>query len=73
MTKEDKELIEKITKMTSMTSREVGDLERMIRKYIDPNCFICRTCSAQVRFSWIRLCEWWKLQNQSQWRFIKQK
>lgn len=73
MTKEDKELIEVYVKKTSMTSPEVEVMKKLIRKYIDPQCEICSTCPAQVRFSWIRLCEWWKLQNQSQWRFIKQK
>jgi hypothetical protein len=73
MTKEDKELIEEWVTKTSVSSGEVYILRNLIRKYIDPSCDICSTCPGQIRFAWIRLVEWWKLQNKNQWRFIKRK
>ena len=73
MTKADMLLIEEYVKKTSMTSSEVKVLRTLIRKYIDPSCDICNTCPGQIRFTWVRLCEWWKLQNKEQYRFIKTK
>lgn len=73
MTKSDKLLIEEYVKKTSMTKSEAKVLRTLVRKYIDPSCDICFTCPAAIRFAWVRLSEWWKLQNQDNYRFIKQK
>lgn len=65
MTEEDKILINKIINQTSMTSSEVSKLQGLIQRYIDPKCWICNTCPAQIRFAWVRLKEWWALQEQN--------
>jgi len=72
MTKKDKELIEQYVAKTSISTAEIKELQRLIRTYIDPSCWICQNgCPAQVRYAWIRLKEWWSKQNQDSYTFIK--
>jgi hypothetical protein len=70
MTKEHAELIERLTNLTSMTSGQVAELQTMVQTYIDPQCYICNTCPAQIRFAWTRLCEWWKTKKNN-YKFVK--
>lgn len=71
MTKEDRDMIEKYVNKTSLTSGETAKLQMLIKKYIDPSCWICTTCPTQIRFAWIRLRDWWSLQNKNNYTFIK--
>jgi hypothetical protein len=71
MTKLDKNDIEFLLNKTSITTAEVKILQRLIKTYIDPKCWICDTCPAQIRYAWVRLKEWWSEQNVEYYQFIK--
>jgi hypothetical protein len=42
-----------------VTKREVGEMQRFMRNYIDPKCTICPHCPAQVKFAHNRIINWW--------------
>jgi hypothetical protein len=58
-------IIKNLIGLNKMDSHQVIDMERIIRKYIDSKCTICRHCPAQVKFAHKRLVNWWDLVGQN--------
>lgn len=73
MVKQDKELIEKLISLHSITTSGVMEMEKIMRKYIDKSCSVCAHCPGQIKFAHKRLTNWWLAQQQSKtpYSFIK--
>ena len=56
---EDRSKCLTIMNWKKVTKYEVGEMQRFMRKYIDPKCTICPHCPAQVKFAHNRIKNWW--------------
>lgn len=60
MTKDDFIMIEHLLGLKEMGMAEKGELQRIIKQYLDPGFSMCMTCDPQVRQAWKRLGNWWE-------------
>jgi adenine deaminase len=58
-TDEDIIKIKEVVKWTKITSKQVRELEALIKKYFDETCNVCGHCPAQIKYAHKRLVKWW--------------
>jgi hypothetical protein len=58
MTKEDYNELVRISQLMIIDGGEASNMMNMIRKYLDPNFYLCLNCPAQIRACHRRICNW---------------
>lgn len=49
-----------ITKLKIAGGGDVALIRNFVQTYIDPKCYVCDTCSAQIRLAHSRACDFYK-------------